>query len=301
MHFIILVLTGLLTYQSFALHCPQDKYSTPYRDGINRCVICSHKSNTTNITLCRVCDPSTRTVGDPTGSLNKCSCVGTPTNTSCYPFNDTVIPTVVTYGNTALFKWERTDQVNTSNSTIFGRVIGYRISVLLNQIVNFTKTLNITNSSYNHTFAYNVTYDVITELEVSINNYSYLGPPYSFNITLQPWTLTTSTPVTLIPAAESAIITFAIIIMIMLMSCVVFIFICTVMFPYGRLSKRSDRFTLNLDTRNTRHNKLNEGFTSIYQSEDIPMDVLNQRDSGDISYFVNPYLAVDTTEIDSDN
>ena len=301
MHFIILVLTGVLTYQSFALHCPRDKYSTPYRGELNRCVICSQKSNTTNITLCRVCDPSTRTVGDLTGSLEKCSCVGIPTNTPCYPFNDTVRPTVATYGNTALFEWERIDRVNTSNRTVFGRVIGYRITVLLNQTVNFTKTLPITNSSYNYSFTYNLTYDVITELEASINNYSYLGPPDAFNITLLPWALTTTTPATLSPAAESAIITVAIVIMILLMLCVVFIFICTVMFPYGRLSKRSDRFTLNLNTRDARHNKLNEGFTSIYQSGDLPLDVLNQRDSGDISYFVNPYLAVETTEMDSDN
>ena len=292
MHLIILVLlTGVLAYQSFALHCPKDKYSTPYRDEINKCVLCSNTTNTTNVTLCRVCDPSTRTVGALTGSLDECSCVGQPTDTPCYPFNDTAIPTVVTYGNTALFKWEIIDQVNTSNSTVFGTVIGYRISIYLNQ--NFTKAIHVF-SSYNHTFTYNVTYDVITELEVNIHNYYYLGPPYAFNITLQPWTLTTS------PAAESAIITSAIVIMIILMLCVVFIFICSVMFPYGRLSKRSDRFTLNLDTRATRHNKLNEGFTSISQSGDLPLDVLNLRDSGDISYFVNPYLAVDTTEIDSD-
>ncbi|KAI6657987.1 hypothetical protein LOD99_15702 [Oopsacas minuta] len=297
-----LLFIGVIICECLAIQCPRGLYSIPYKDG---CVVCSPRTNVTaNNTLCRMCDPYTHTVGEPTGNLTKCSCVGLPTNNKpCFPFNTTFIPTTKINGNRVMFVWKTIHRVKTLNDTIFGKVTGYKISGLHNGITIFTQKLPSMNSTYCYTFSSNnITYEIITELEANLNNYSYYGLPYRFNLTIQP---ITTIPNTISPAAESVIITFAVILMIIFMVGIVLLFICTVMAPCDKYCKRGERFTFNLDTSDPQlrrvNNRLDEGFTSIYQQDDILMDELNRRDSGELSYFINPYLAVNTTEIDSDN
>ena len=300
-HFLTIV---IITGNSIALQCPTDLYSAPI-NGLDLCVVCSLKTNTTNVTNCRTCYPSTRTVGQPTGNLGMCSCVAVPANRTCYAFNNTFIPTVVTDGKAAVFAWEKIGLINTANNTIYGIVTGYKITAFLDKDIIFSHSLPNTNTTYNYTFtSYNVTYNIATQLEAEINNNSYYGPPYSSYLTLR--SPTTRTPVynTISPVAESAAITFGVVLLILLLLSVVFVFLCTVSVPYEQYCKRNERFSLNLEASDPQLHRviLEEGFTSIYDPQDVQMEQLHPvRRESDTSYFNSPYLAVNTTEIDSDD
>ena len=299
-HFLII---AAFTSYCIALQCPSGLYSVPSNNGLDFCVVCSLNTNNTNSTNCRMCHPSTRTVGQPTGNLGMCSCVAITTNRTCYPFNNIFIPTVTTNGKTAVFEWEDIGLINTPNNTIYGSVTGYKITAFLNKNIVFSRKLPSTNTTYNYTFpSYNVTYSIITELEAEINNNSYYGPPYNLNITIHSPSATTDVSNTISPVAESAIITFGVIIFILLLLSVVFVFLCTVNFPYEKYCKKNERFSLNLEASDPQLHRiiLEDGFTSIYDTYDVQMEELHPV-SRDIntSYFTSPYLSVNTTDSDT--
>ena len=302
-HFLI---TAAITSCCVALQCPPGQlYSAPSNDGLEFCVLCSVKTNNTNSANCRICNPSTRTVGQPTGNLGMCPCVAIPTNRTCYPFNNTLVPTVATEGKTAVFQWETIESINTANNTIYGSVTGYKITAYLNKTIVFSQNLPNTSTTYNYTFAsYNITLQIITELEAEINYNRYYGPTYNFGVTLHSPLGTTALPDTISPVAESAIITFGIILLILLLLSVVSIFLCTVCFPCEKYFKQNERFSLNLERASPQLHRviLEDGFTSIYDSQDVQLEQLHPADrESDMNYFTHPYLAVNPAEMDWDN
>ena len=304
--FAVLIVTGI------GQLCPYTtrSYSGPVSEGMNSCFQCINTNNITNNSLCRTCDPITRTVGNPTNkSSGTCPCFAVETVSPCYPFSVTFNLTIELSGKNAILSWRTVENFRIGNGTELHSITGYRISIKFanNLIFNVTIPSEVDKLDYTLSYSaprFNVTYVFTTEIEAMINNNLYLGLPLSQAVKFEELGPTTATlpPNTLSPGAESAIITSGVVLLIIFIVAVVAIFLCTVLFPY-RVCRRREPFTLNLESANPRLQRvrldLNDGFSAMQGGIELEGLTGENVEQGELTCFINPYLVGDSQSVDS--